>query len=200
MKEEKSNLIFEFIRDFIETENMSPTVREICDGVGYSSTSTVHHYLKKLQAEGRISMSNGKNRSIIITDEALAEPEGIPLLGKVAAGLPITAEQNITDYVDFIPAKNYSGELFALRVQGESMINIGIMDGDIVIVEQTPVAENGEVVVAMVDGPAGSEATVKTFYKENGHFRLQPENDDMQPIIVNEVDVLGKVVSLIRYF
>ena len=99
--------------------------------------------------------------------------------------------------MDFDPPKNYEGRLFALRVRGESMINIGILDGDIVIVEQTPVAENGEVVVALVDR---CEATVKTFYKEKGHYRLQPENDDMDPIIVDEVEILGKVVSLIRYF
>lgn len=200
MKEDKCSKIFEFIRNYILTENMSPSVREICEGVGYSSTSTVYHYLQKLKDAGKISMTNGKNRSIVIPEEDLLEPEGIPLLGKVAAGHPITAEQDIEEYVDFIPAKNYAGELFALRVQGDSMINIGIYDGDIVIVERTPVADNGEVVVAMVDGPAGSEATVKTFYKENGYFRLQPENDEMKPFIVKEVTILGRVVSLIRYF
>ena len=118
-------------------------------------------------------------------------------MGTVAAGIPITAVENITDYVEFAPSKSYDGQLFALRVRGESMINIGILDGDIVIVEQTPVAENGEVVVALVDR---SEATVKTFYKEDGHYRLQPENDDMDAIIVDDVEILGRVVSLIRYF
>ncbi|MBQ2597914.1 MAG: repressor LexA, partial [Oscillospiraceae bacterium] len=126
-----------------------------------------------------------------------AEEQGIPLVGTVAAGIPITAVENITDFVEFFPDKSYDGKLFALRVRGESMINIGILDGDIVIVEQTPVAENGDVVVALVDR---CEATVKTFYKENGHYRLQPENDDMDPIIVNDCEILGKVVSLIRYF
>ena len=188
--------IFGFIRDYIRSEGIAPSVREICDGVGIRSTSTVHRYLHRLREEGKIRMIDGKNRSIVLTDEE-EEPLGIPLVGTVAAGTPITAIQNITDYVEFLPSKHYDGELFALRVRGESMINIGILDGDIVIVEQTNVAENGEVVVALVDR---SEATVKTYYKEDGHYRLQPENDEMEPIIVNQVDILGKVVSLIRYF
>lgn len=193
--------ILEFIKDYIQNENMAPSVREICDGVGIRSTSTVHRYLHRLEEEGRIHMATGKNRAIVVLDDAPEEEEfpeeGIPLLGTVAAGIPITAIENITDYVEFTPSKSYSGELFALRVRGESMVNIGIYDGDIVIVEQTPVAKNGEVVVALVDR---SEATVKTFYKEDGHYRLQPENDFMDPIIVDEVEILGRVVSLIRYF
>ena len=142
-------------------------------------------------------MSAGKNRAIVLVSDNNDEAQGIPLVGTVAAGVPITAIENITDYVSFLPSRHYDGELFALRVRGESMINIGIYDGDIVIVEQTPVAENGEVVVALVDR---SEATVKTFYKEDRHYRLQPENDEMEPIIVEEVEILGRVVSLIRYF
>ena len=197
MSSQREDEILEFIKDFIASENMAPSVREICDGVGIRSTSTVHRYLHRLVEEGRIHMSTGKNRAIVITDGSSNTSLGIPLVGTVAAGTPITAIENITDYVDFDPPKNYEGRLFALRVRGESMINIGILDGDIVIVEQTPVAENGEVVVALVDR---CEATVKTFYKEKGHYRLQPENDDMDPIIVDEVEILGKVVSLIRYF
>lgn len=140
-------------------------------------------------------MADGKNRAIVVMDEE--ETSGIPLVGTVAAGIPITAIENITDYVTFEPHKSYENPLFALRVRGESMINAGILDGDIVIVEQTPYAENGDIVVALVDH---SEATVKTFFKEDGHYRLQPENDFMEPIIVEDVDILGKVVSLIRYF
>lgn len=199
MRSQRAEEILDYIRDYIESENMAPSVREICEGCGISSTSTVHRYLHYLESEGRIHMSQGKNRAIFLPEEDTDEEEeqGIPLVGTVAAGTPITAIENITDYVDFDPQRHYDGELFALRVRGESMINIGILDGDIVIVEQTPVAENGEVIVALVDG---CEATVKTFYKENGHFRLQPENDDMDPIIVDDVAILGRVVSLIRYF
>lgn len=188
--------ILGFIRDYIQTEGIAPSVREICDGVGVRSTSTVHRYLQRLREEGKIRMLDGKNRAIVLADEEEG-PMGIPLVGTVAAGTPITAIQNITDHVEFLPSKHYDGELFALRVRGESMINIGILDGDIVIVEQTNVAENGEVVVALVDR---SEATVKTYYKEDGHYRLQPENDEMDPIIVKHVDILGRVISLIRYF
>lgn len=196
MKADRADEILNFIRNYVQNENMAPSVREICEGAGIRSTSTVHRYLHRLEEEGRIHMATGKNRAIVITDDSEEEQEGIPLLGTVAAGIPITAIENITDYVEFTPSKSYDGELFALRVRGESMVNIGIYDGDIVIVEQTPVAENGDVVVALVDR---SEATVKTFYKEDGHYRLQPENDDMDPIIVNEVEILGRVVSLIRY-
>ena len=196
MSAQRANEILEYIKDYIDSENIAPSVREICEGCGIRSTSTVHRYLHRLETEGRIRMSEGKNRAIVLT-EAESETAGIPLVGTVAAGQPITAIENITDYVDFDPQRHYDGKLFALRVRGESMINIGILDGDIVIVEQTPVAENGEVIVALVDG---CEATVKTFYKEDGHFRLQPENDEMEPIIVDDVAILGKVVSLIRYF
>lgn len=195
MKTRRADEILAFIKDYIRTENMSPSVREICEGVGIRSTSTVHHYLHLLDQEGRIRMVDGKNRAIVVMDEE--ETPGIPLVGTVAAGIPITAIENITDYVTFEPHKSYENPLFALRVRGESMINAGILDGDIVIVEQTPYAENGDIVVALVDH---SEATVKTFFKEDGHYRLQPENDFMEPIIVEDVEILGKVVSLIRYF
>ncbi len=195
MRARRADEILAFIKDYIRTENMSPSVREICEGVGIRSTSTVHHYLHLLDQEGRIRMADGKNRAIVVMDEE--ETSGIPLVGTVAAGIPITAIENITDYVTFEPHKSYENPLFALRVRGESMINAGILDGDIVIVEQTPYAENGDIVVALVDH---SEATVKTFFKEDGHYRLQPENDFMEPIIVEDVDILGKVVSLIRYF
>ncbi len=197
MSVQRSEEIMEFIKDYIKREMIAPSVREICDGVGIRSTSTVHRYLHRLMEEGKIYMADGKNRAIIVTDGSEDDQQGIPLVGTVAAGIPITAVENITDYINFDQFKKYDNPLFALRVRGESMVNVGIVDGDIVIVEQTPYAENGDIVVAMVDR---SDATVKTFYKENGHYRLQPENDYMEPIIVKEVDILGKVVSLIRYF
>ena len=171
-----------------------PSVREICDYTGLSSTSTVHHHLKALEEKGLIVREHGVNRCIQIAGEE--KSVSVPVVGKVAAGIPITAIQDIEFYIPVPEHLRRGRELFALRVQGESMKNIGILDGDIVIVHRTPVAENGEIVVAMVD----DSATVKRFYKENGHFRLQPENDEFEPIIVDEVVLLGKVVSLARYY
>jgi len=197
MSTQRAEEILAFIKDFIRTENLSPSVREICEGVGIRSTSTVHRYLHRLEEEGYLHMADGKNRAIVVTDlEDEPEQPGIPLVGTVAAGVPITAVENITDYVVFEPLRNYAGQLFALRVRGESMINAGIFDGDIVIVEQTPYAENGEIVVALVD----NEATVKTFFREEGHYRLQPENAAMEPIIVEEVIILGKVLAIQRRY
>ena len=171
-----------------------PSVREICEKTGLSSTSTVHHHLKSLEERGLIEREHGVNRCIRITGEEKSAT--VPVLGRVAAGIPILAVEEIECYVPVPEHLKRGRELFALRVQGESMINAGIFDNDIVIVNRTPVAENGEIVVALM----GDEATVKRFYKENGHFRLQPENDSFEPIIVNEVVLLGKVISLIRYY
>ena len=171
-----------------------PSVREICDYTGLSSTSTVHHHLKALEEKGLIVREHGVNRCIQITGEE--KSVNVPVVGKVAAGEPITAIHNIEFYVPVSEQLKRGRELFALRIQGESMVNAGILDGDIVVVHRTPVAENGEIVVAMVE----DSATVKRFYKENGHFRLQPENDSYEPIIVDEVVLLGKVVSLIRNY
>ena len=185
--------ILDFLRDCSENGRV-PSVREICEYTGLSSTSTVHHHLKALEAKGLIIREHGVNRCIQIAGEE--KSASVPVVGKVAAGEPITAIQNIEFYVPVPEQLKRGRELFALRIQGESMINAGILDGDIVIVNRTPVAENGEIVVAMVD----DSATVKRFYKENGHFRLQPENDDYAPIITDEVVILGKVVSLQRYY
>lgn len=180
-------------------DGLPPTVREICTAANIKSTSTVHAYLKILEEGGYISRQSGLNRAIRVNTAAESPappPAGrVPLLGRVTAGLPILAVEEVEDYVP------YSGdydvrELFALRVSGTSMINAGILNGDVVIVHRTPVAENGDIVVALI----GEEATVKRFFKENGHFRLQPENPDFEPILVPEVAVLGKVVSLVRYF
>lgn len=171
-----------------------PSVREICEKTGLSSTSTVHHHLNSLEEKGLIEREHGVNRCIRITGEEKSAT--VPVLGRVAAGIPILAVEDIECYVPVPEHLKRGRELFALRVQGESMINAGIFDNDIVIVNRTPVAENGEIVVALV----GDEATVKRFYKEKGHFRLQPENDSFEPIIVDEVVLLGKVISLIRYY
>ncbi len=171
-----------------------PSVREICDEVGLSSTSTVHHHLKALEDKGFIQREHGVNRCIQIVGEE--KTVNVPVMGRVAAGNPILAVEDIECYVPVPERLNRGRELFALRIQGESMINAGIFDGDIVIVNRTPVAENGEIVVALVE----DSATVKRFYKEDGHFRLQPENDDYEPIIVGEVVLLGKVISLVRNY
>lgn len=185
------------ILDYLKKCSVSgrvPSVREICDEVGLSSTSTVHHHLKALEEKGFILREHGVNRCIQIAGEEKAVH--VPVMGRVAAGNPILAVEDIECYVPVPEQLNRGRELFALRIQGESMINAGIYDGDIVIVNRTPVAENGEIVVALVEDCA----TVKRFYKEDGHFRLQPENDSFEPIIVDEVVLLGKVISLIRNY
>lgn len=185
--------ILDYLKD-CSSEGRVPSVREICNEVGLSSTSTVHHHLTALEEKGYISREHGLNRCIKISGEE--KSSAVPVVGRVAAGYPITAVENIESYVTVSDEIRRGRELFALRVQGESMINAGILENDIVIVHRTPVAENGEIVVALV----GDEATVKRFYKENGHFRLQPENDLFEPIIVEEVAILGKVISLVRYY
>lgn len=185
--------IFEYLKECSENGRV-PSVREICENTGLSSTSTVHYHLKHLEDKGYIVREHGVNRCIQITGEE--KSVSVPVLGKVAAGNPILAVEDIECYVP-VPEKLKRGkELFALRIQGESMINAGILNDDIVIVNRTPVAENGEIVVALVE----DSATVKRFYKENGHYRLQPENDYYEPIIVDEVILLGKVISLIRNY
>ena len=184
--------VFEFIKQRLE-EGYPPTVREICAEFGFKSTSTAHRYINALIEKGLLQKGNNQNRALRLSG---GNGMKIPLVGTVTAGVPITAIEDITDYISFQPDRNYSNPLFALKVRGESMINAAILDGDTVVVEQTAYAENGEIIVALVDGES---ATVKTFYKENGHYRLQPENDTMEPIIVDEVRVLGKVVGVIRY-
>lgn len=189
---ENERKVFEFIKQRVE-EGYPPTVREICSEFGFKSTSTAHRYINSLTEKGFLEKGSKQNRAIRLVGSAGMR---IPLVGTVTAGTPITAIEYVSEYINFQPARNYSNPLFALKVRGESMINAAILDGDIVVVEQTPYAENGEIVVALVDGDS---ATVKTFYKEDGHFRLQPENDTMDPIIVDRVDILGKVVGVIRY-
>lgn len=171
-----------------------PSVREICDNTGLSSTSTVHYHLNALEEDGYIVREHGVNRCIQIAGEE--KSASVAVLGRVAAGNPIVAEQEVEMYVPVPERLKRGRKLFALRVRGESMINAGILNNDIVVVEQIPIADNGEIVVALVD----DSATVKRFYKEDGRFRLQPENDAYEPIYVDEVVILGKVISVIRYY
>lgn len=191
---EKDRQVYEYIRARID-EGYAPTVREICAGLGFKSTSTAFRCIKSLTDNGYLEKGENRNRAIKLAGSA--KTMTVPLVGTVTAGVPITAVEEITDYISFRTEKNYQYPLFALKVRGDSMINAAILDGDIVIAEQTPYAENGQIVVALVDGDS---ATVKRFYKERGHYRLQPENDTMAPIIADEVSILGKVVGVIRYY
>lgn len=183
--------VFDFLKESI-ADGITPSVREICEATGLSSTSTVHSHLKSLEELGYITRTTGLNRSIRIVGEEKAAQ--VPILGKVTAGIPILAFEDVSGYVPFPENKRKGRELFALNVVGESMRDIGILDGDVVICERTPVAENGEIVVAMID----DEATVKSFYKEDNYIRLQPHNPDFEPIITDNVTILGKVIALSR--
>ena len=189
---EKQQQVLTFLKERAQ-DGLPPSVREICSATGIKSTSTVHAYLRLLEDEGYISRQSGLNRAIRLPGESVVR---VPLLGKVTAGIPILAVEQVEEYVPYSGGGYHAGELFALRVSGTSMINAGILDKDIVIVKKTPVAENGDIVVALI----GDEATVKRIYREKDHNRLQPENDAFEPIIVKEVVVLGKVVSLLRNF
>ena len=189
---EKQQRVLEYLQNRAQ-EGVPPSVREICNDCGIKSTSTVHAYLNLLENEGYINRKSGLNRSIRMPGEQVAK---IPLLGKVTAGKPILAVEEIEDYVPYSGGQFPASEMFALRVCGTSMINAGILDGDVVVVHRTPAAQNGDVIVALIE----DEATVKRVFWEDGHVRLQPENDAFEPIIVPEVVVLGKVVSLLRFF
>lgn len=192
--------ILRYIYDTVEKRRFPPTVREICQGVQLSSTSTVHGHLSRLERKGLIVKDATKPRALEVTEEGKKaigiKPTEIPVVGVVTAGQPILAVEDIEDYFPLPPdLENDAGDLFMLRVHGESMINAGILNGDNVIVRKQSSATNGEIVVAMTDE---NEATVKRFYKEKDHYRLQPENDNMAPIILNSVHILGKVVGLYR--
>ena len=195
---DKQKEILEYIKEMILKKGYPPAVREICEAVHLKSTSSVHSHLESLEKNGYIRRDPTKPRTIEILDDDFAltrrELVNVPVIGTVAAGVPILAEQNIEDYLP-IPAEILPNkEVFMLKVKGNSMIEAGIYNGDKVIVAKQPDAENGDKVVALVD----DSATVKTFYKENGHFRLQPENSTMDPIILDHVEILGKVIGLFR--
>ncbi len=196
----KQQEILEYIKEITLQRGYPPAVREICQAVGLKSTASVHAHLSSLEEKGYIRRDPSKPRAIEITDDefgvARREISNIPMVGRVAAGEPLLAEENITDYFP-IPADMLPNEpVFMLKVKGESMINSGIFDGDQLIVKQTNSASNGDLVVAMIE----DGATVKYFYKENGHFRLQPDNPDFDPIITDSLTILGEVIGVIRMF
>ena len=194
----KQEEILTYIKTQILKKGYPPAVREICAAVNLKSTSSVHSHLETLEKNGYIRRDPTKPRAIEIVDDEFnltrREMRNIPVIGQVAAGQPIFAEQNISGYFPLLSETLPSGNLFMLDVRGESMINIGIYDGDRIIVQQTSEAKNGDIVVALVE----DSATVKTYYKEKNRYRLQPENDSMEPIYVDDVVILGKVVGLFR--
>lgn len=199
---DKQTQILEYIRHEILAKGYPPSIREICQAVDLKSTSSVHAQLSSLEAKGYIRRDLTKSRSIEIIDDDFSltkrELVNIPIVGTVSCGQPILAEQNIEDYFPVPPEyiHNTNNQTFMLRVKGDSMINVGIYEKDLVIVEQCSSARNGEIVVALIE----DSATVKTFYKENGYIRLQPENDYMAPILVEHCEILGRVIGLFRNF
>ena len=199
----KQSYILQVLKKLVAKNGYPPTVREIGEEAHLTSPATIHFHLSKLEEKGYIKKDDNKNRTleILVPNEYLEEKENIievPLLGKVTAGTPIEAIETPDEYFS-LPANLITtrNEVFTLKVSGESMINVGIYDGDILIVERKNTAQNGDTVVAM---NSDNEVTVKTFYKENGYFRLQPENDTMEPIILKEVTILGKAIGLYRKF
>ena len=196
----KQQEILEYIKQEILHKGYPPAVREICEAVHLRSTSSVHAHLETLENEGYIRRDATKPRAIEIVDDQFnltrRELVNVPIVGQVAAGQPILAEENIEDYFPIPAGMMPNKESFMLKVKGESMINAGILNGDLILVQQQTTAENGDKVVALID----DSATVKTYYKEDGHYRLQPENDYMDPIIVDEGSILGKVFGVFRIF
>ena len=200
----KQEEILNFIKQEILAKGYPPSVREICEAVTLKSTSSVHAHLESLERKGYIRKDPTKPRTIEVVDDSFnvlrSEIISIPMIGRVAAGVPLLAEENIEGYfpipAEFMP----NNEAFILTVHGNSMVNIGILDGDMIIVERKSTASNGEIVVALVADEASSEpaATVKRFYKEEGYIRLQPENDTMEPLIVNDCEIIGKVIGVYR--
>lgn len=216
--EKRQQAVLDFMRETIDEKGFPPTVREICTALGVKSTSTIHSDINTLIAKGLIKKDPSKPRAISLVDytpnkgtskssidESISPFSDIsvvevPVIGRVAAGEPILAESNIEDTMP-IPARFIgNGNNFILTVHGSSMINVGINDGDYLLVQEANEARNGEIVVAMVEGEYDAEATVKRFFKEKDHIRLQPENDEMEPIIVPTCSIVGKVKGVFRYF
>ena len=211
-QQEREQKILSFMRKELKAKGYPPTVREIGTALGIKSTSTVHKDIASLVEQGYLRKDPAKPRALMLVDSDTPDTAGeisnvsssredvvdVPVVGNVAAGTPILADENIEDTFP-VPAGFVKGDSFMLKVRGESMVNAGIMDGDLILVQQQNTAYNGEIVVAMVDGDFESEATVKTFYREDGHVRLQPENDTMDPIIVDDAKILGKVKGVFRY-
>jgi len=198
-EKDKQSEIYDFLKSYTESKGYPPSVREICEAVSLRSTSTVHGHLKRLEKKGMIKRDPSKPRALEIAELSAPKKEmiNIPIVGKITAGLPILAAENIEDTfpipLDYIKHDN---ELFMLRVSGQSMINVGIRDNDLAIIESTQRAINGDIVVALID----DSATIKRFFKEKDHIRLQPENDAMDPILVDDCKVLGKLVGIFRSF
>ena len=195
---DKQLLIYEFLKDFTSQKGYPPTVREICKAVGLKSTSSVHGHLKQLEKEGLIKRDPTKPRALEIVDSVIKkEMINVPIIGKVTAGLPILANENIEDSfplpLDYV---KHTNDLFMLKISGSSMIKAGILDGDFAIIERTQTASNGDKIVALIE----NEATLKTFYRENNHIILQPENDEMEPIIVDNCSILGKLIGIYRTY
>ncbi|MBP3816496.1 MAG: transcriptional repressor LexA [Firmicutes bacterium] len=204
--------ILEFMRAEVKRKGYAPTVREIGSALGIKSTSTVHKDIESLAKQGFIRKDPAKPRALVLTEQGIGSGDSkignvspvfedtveVPIIGNISAGMPILAEENIEDTFQ-MPSRYVDGTTFMLKVRGESMVDAGIFDGDLILVEQRDTAKNGDIVVAMVDG-FESEATVKTFYKEDGHIRLQPENSSMSPIIVKDAKVLGLVRGVFRYY
>ena len=195
---DKQSQILEYIKSEILNKGYPPSVRDICQAVNLKSTSSVHSHLETLEKNGYIRRDPTKPRTIEIIDDNFnlvrREVVNVPMVGTVAAGQPILAIENIDNYFPIPSEYMPNEETFMLKVKGESMINAGILDGDNILVKRQTTAKNGDMVVALVE----DSATVKTFYKENGHIRLQPENDYMDPIIVSDVEIIGKVIGLFR--
>ncbi|MGG5461652.1 transcriptional repressor LexA [Clostridium sp. B9] len=196
---DKQSQIYNFLLEFTKSKGYPPSVREICQAVSLKSTSTVHGHLKRLEKKGLIYRDPTKPRALEIVELSTEEKEliDIPIIGKVTAGMPILATENIEDMFQ-IPLNyvKHNNELFILRVTGDSMIEAGILDGDLAIIEQKNVASNGDIIVALIE----NEATIKRFFKEDGYVRLQPENKNYEPIIVPDCSILGKLVGIYRAY
>ena len=196
---DKQSEIYKFLKTYTESKGYPPSVREICEAVSLRSTSTVHGHLKRLEKKGMIKRDPSKPRALEIAELSAPKKEmiNIPIVGKITAGLPILATENIEDTfpipLDYI---KHDKELFMLRVSGQSMVNVGIRDNDLAIIESAQNAINGDIVVALID----DSATIKRFFKEKDHIRLQPENDTMDPILVDDCKILGKLVGIFRSF
>ena len=198
---EKQKEVYDFLLEFTKTNGYPPSVREICKAVSLKSTSTVHGHLKRLEKKGLIYRDPTKPRAIVINEISLNNNAintlKIPIVGNITAGMPILATENIDGSFEIsLNSIKHDNNLFALKVQGHSMINAGINDGDLAIIEQCNFADNGKIVVALIN----DEATLKTFYKEKNHIRLQPENNSMEPIIVKDCSILGVLVGIFMTF
>jgi repressor LexA len=202
---ERQRAILDYLRGFVDEHGYPPTVREIGDAVGLRSPSTVHAHLAQLERAGLLRRDPTKPRALELADrrreaaEVAPDVHRLPLVGDVAAGGPLLAEQNIEDYIGVPEPLSRGGEEFLLRVKGDSMVNAGILEGDFAVVQRTPDARNGEIVVALAgDDESADEATVKRFFREDGRVRLQPENDALEPIYADHVQILGKVIGVFR--